>query len=423
MKVLILGQGGREHAIIHALSKSPSVTQIHAIPGNDGMTRHCICHPDLSWQDFEKLISFCLRTEIDVVIIGPEDPLVDGLADRLRERGVLVVGPSAQGARLEGSKIFCKHFIQEAGIPTARFKVVQTAHSTLEAAKSFTPPYVLKADGLCAGKGVMICHTLEQLKSAAEDFFDRKTLGVAASSALLEQFTPGWELSYLVLTNGHVFEALPIAQDHKRLSDNDEGPNTGGMGTIAPVPIDESLQTQIEETIIKPCLKNLERHGIVFRGVLFFGLMISPQGPSLLEINCRFGDPETQVLLPLVENDWGHVFLELAKGHLVPLKLRKLAATCVVLASPGYPSNPRKDLLIHGPVLDDNGSSYFLSAAVKKGDSTAWLTNGGRVLCAVGIGSNLKESQKNAYAQATKVEWDGLIKRTDIGKRITTASE
>ncbi len=421
MKVLVLGQGGREHALVHAFTRSPSIREIHVAPGNDGMSRQAICHP-FTWKDTDKILQLCLQSEIDFVVIGPEDPLVDGLADRLRERGILVVGPSAQGARLEGSKIYCKNFMNEAGIPTARSKAVHTVAATMEAARSFTAPYVLKADGLAAGKGVLICHTLEQLKSGATDFFERQTLGAAGTSALLEQFTPGWELSYLVLTNGQEAQALPIAQDHKRLSDNDEGPNTGGMGTVAPIAISSELQKQIDERVVGPCLRHLQKHGILYRGVLFFGLMITPEGPSLLEINCRFGDPETQVLLPLIENDFGIVMKSLATGHLTPLKFRPLFAACVVMASPGYPSDPKKGVLIHGNVFEETPSSYFISAGVKKeSEAGAWVTNGGRVLCAMGLGGTLKEALENAYLQRAKANWDGILFRKDIGQKILTS--
>ncbi len=418
MKVLVIGHGGREHALIHALSRSPSVTEIHAIPGNDGMSRQAICH-SISWKDTEQVVNLCLRSQIDFVMIGPEDPLVDGLADRLRERGILVVGPSAHGARLEGSKIYCKNFLVEAGIPTAASQVVHDVAGTLEAARAYKPPFVLKADGLAAGKGVLICKTLHELQKGAEDFFEKQILGAAGTAALLEEFTPGWELSFLILTNGTDFQSLPIAQDHKRLSDGDEGPNTGGMGTIAPVPISSTLLKTIEDQVVRPCLANLQKHGIVYRGVLFFGLMINENNPSLLEINCRFGDPETQVILPLIENDWGVVLKNLAQGKVIPLKIRPLHAACVVMAAPGYPSAPQKDVLIHGNVFDETSSSYFIAAGIRKSDSSSWVTNGGRVLCAVGIGGSLREALRNAYGQREKANWQGMLFRQDIGQKIT----
>lgn len=415
MKVLVLGQGGREHALVHQLAHSPSVNEVHAAPGNDGMKQHALCH-EWDWKDTERIIDFCLRTEIELVVIGPEDPLVDGLADRLRERGLLVVGPGAEGARLEGSKIFAKQFMNEARVPTAKSSVVNSVQGCMSEASQFTPPYVLKADGLCAGKGVVICKTLDELKSAATDFFEKKIFGAAGSSALLEQFTPGWELSYLVLTNGQDFQALPVAQDHKRLQDNDEGPNTGGMGTVAPLAIDPTLRTRIENEIVRPSIENLRNKGTIFRGFIFFGIMVTDAGPSLLEYNCRLGDPETQVILPLVRNDFGQLMKDLAMGKLQELQFRPLHAACVVMAAPGYPMNPEKGVTIQGDVLAATESSYFLVAGAKRSPQ-GWQTSGGRVLCSVGLGSSRQEAIAKAYGQSQQARWNGQQVRKDIGAR------
>lgn len=415
MKVLVLGQGGREHALVHQLAHSPSVNEVHVAPGNDGMKQHALCH-EWDWKDTSRIIDFCLRTEIELVLIGPEDPLVDGLADRLRERGLLVVGPGSEGAQMEGSKIFAKEIMSEAKVPTAKYALVNSVMSCLNEAKNFTPPYVLKADGLCAGKGVVICKTLDELKTAAADFFEKKIFGKAGERAILEQFTPGWELSYLVLTNGQDFQALPIAQDHKRLKNNDEGPNTGGMGTVAPLKIDENLRARIENEIVKPTIATLQKRGIVYRGFIFFGIMVTESGPSLLEYNCRLGDPETQVVLPLLQNDFGQLMKDLAMGKLQALQFRPLHATCVVMAAPGYPMNPQKGVPIEGDVLAGTASSYFLVAGAKRLPQ-AWQTNGGRVLCAIGLGSTRNEAIEKAYAQARHVTWAGLQFREDIGKK------
>ncbi|MGE3760094.1 MAG: phosphoribosylamine--glycine ligase, partial [Pseudobdellovibrionaceae bacterium] len=304
MKVLVLGSGGREHALVKALNQSPSVTEVHVIPGNAGMTREALCH-SLDWKNTEEIIKFCNRTEIDYVMVGPEDPLVAGIGDLLRERGILVVGPSREGAQLEGSKIFAKEFMIEAKVPTAPYFIVESVEQTLKAAKDFPAPYVLKADGLAAGKGVFICKTLEDLKAAATDLFEKRILGAAGSRALLEKFMPGWELSFLVLTNGSSYEVLPLAQDHKRLSDGDQGPNTGGMGTVAPLKISAGLREQIENQIIKPSVQLMDQKNLIFSGVLFVGIMVTEQGAQVLYFNTRFGDPETQVILTLLEGDWG----------------------------------------------------------------------------------------------------------------------
>jgi len=420
MKVLVIGQGGREHALVHSFSLSPRISEVHAIPGNDGMKAEALCH-DLDWKNFEAIVQFCLRTEIDFVFIGPEEPLVAGLSDELRARGILVVGASRSAANLEGSKIVSKRFMTEMAIPTAAYEIVTSVDETVHAAEKFSAPFVLKADGLAAGKGVYICANLEELHSAAVDLFEKKILGAAGEKALLEKFQPGWELSFLVLTNGQDFQALPLAQDHKRLRDNDEGPNTGGMGTVAPFQISAELRREIEEKIIRPTLAGLQKHHILYRGVLYFGLMMTADGASLLEYNCRFGDPETQVILPLIQNDVAELFLDLAKGKLQTVRLHQRSAACVVMAAPGYPRNPEKNISIEGDPLESTPLSYFLHAATLK-TNEGWKTNGGRVLNAVGLGSTLQEALRNAYLQASKVKWRGLQMRRDIGLRISCGS-
>lgn len=417
LKVLIIGQGGREHALVHALSKSPTIREIHAIPGSDGMSREALCH-NLDFQKHDLIIDFCLRMEIDYVFIGPEDPLVQGLSDSLRDRGILVVGPSKEAAQLEGSKIFAKKFMAEAKIPTAKFSVVSSVIETMKEAPHFSAPYVLKADGLAAGKGVFICKTLQDLENAARDIFEKKILGSAGETALLEQFMPGWELSYLLITNGSQYQALPLAQDHKRLQDNDEGPNTGGMGTVAPLKIDPALLQKIEKQIVAPTIQSLKAQNILYRGVLFLGLMITDQGPQLLEYNCRLGDPETQVILPLIDGDLGQIFYDLSIGKLQNIKQKNIFASCIVMASPGYPFHPEKNVPITGDPLSSTDSTYFLHAGSKKDPQGHWVTNGGRVLNSVALGNTREESLEKAYEQTKKAHWMGLQKRSDIGKNL-----
>lgn len=416
MRFLVLGQGGREHAIIRALKFSSSVTEIHACPGSDGISRDAICHQiDLS--DTKAVENFVKRHQFDCVIVGPEKYLVQGISDLLRSLGVSVVGPSQAASQLEGSKIFAKEFMVGAGIPTAAYEVVSDVAATLKAAQKFTPPYILKADGLADGKGVFICPTLAELKSAAENLFEKKSLGMAGQRALLEQALHGYELSYLILTNGHQAERLPLAQDHKRLKDGDEGPNTGGMGVVGPIQIDPQLDQRIEKEIIEPCMRHLQGSGLLYRGVLYIGIMVTPDGPKVLEFNTRFGDPEAQVLLPQLEGDWGYVFAKLAKGEMVPLKWKSTHVACVVLASPGYPTEPKKGVIIEGDLGLQTASSYFLFAGVGKSPQGQWVTNGGRVLNSIGLGTNLKEAVQSAYDQARKVKWPGLQMRQDIGQK------
>ncbi len=416
MRFLVLGQGGREHALVRALKFSPSVTEVHACPGSDGISQEAICHKvDLT--DAKAVEAFVKRYQFDCVVVGPENYLVQGIADSLRAIGVSVVGPSQIASQLEGSKIFAKEFMVRAGVPTSPYEIVDNVADTLRAAQKFTPPYVLKADGLAAGKGVFVCPTLPELKSAAEALFERRTLGVAGQRALLEQFQEGYELSYLVLTNGTTHEALPVAQDHKRLSDGDEGPNTGGMGVVGPMMIDTGLRERIEREIVEPSVRGLSGGGLLYRGVLYVGIMVTPRGPTVIEYNCRFGDPEAQIIMPLLDGDWGYVFSRLARGELDKLSWKNLQMACVVLAAPGYPDSPEKGVVIEGDLGAQTSSGYFLHAGTAKNAGGQWITAGGRVLNAVGMGSSRADALKAAYAQAKHANWKGLQMRKDIGAR------
>lgn len=423
MKVLVVGQGGREHALVRALRSSPSVVEVHALSGNDGMERIARCHHAVSWEKFDDVNALIRREGIDLVVVGPEVPLAGGLSDALRAQGVVVFGPSAEAARLESSKVFSKEFMIEAGVPTARSEVVASVEDVRRAAVRFVPPYVLKADGLAAGKGVVICKTMEELEAAARDFFVKRIFrgpeSDAGSCALLEEFSPGYEVSYLVLTNGRDFEPLIPAQDHKRLRDGDEGPNTGGMGVVAPMPLDAALRERIDDEIARPVIRHLEKRGLLYRGVLYIGLMITPSGPSVIEFNVRFGDPEAQVILPLLEGDWAQVFKRIALGELPRLQWKTMASACVVLAAEGYPDNPVKGAVISGDPLSGSESRYFLHAGTKFDSSRGWTTAGGRVLNAIGLGATVSEALSNAYAQAQEVSWPGLQLRRDIGASLT----
>lgn len=420
MKALIIGSGGREHALARALSLSASITEIHAIPGSEGMSKIVLCH-SLDWKNTDQVIQFCNRTQIDFVLIGPEDPLVFGLADKLRDRGILVVGPNQDAAQLEGSKIFAKEFMKKAGVPTAKSFVVSSTSEALHLAEQFSPPYILKADGLAAGKGVFICADLPELKSAAEQLFEKKIFGENGAQALLEEALFGWELSYLVLTNGQDHVTLPLAQDHKRLKDNQQGPNTGGMGTMAPLKINSELRQTIEDEIIKPSIQEIKNQNMIFRGVLFVGIMITPAGPKVLEYNVRFGDPETQVILPLIENDFGILFKKLSQGELEPIRLKNIYSCCVILAAEGYPDSPKKNVPIKGDLSKETNSSYIIHAGTVKTDQ-GWVTHGGRVLGAVGLGSSAPEAISNAYDLAQTIHWPGMQFRTDIGQGITNSN-
>lgn len=417
MRVLVLGQGGREHALVRALKFSKSVSEVHVVPGSAGMQRDALCHSmELA---AEPLIALCRSHAIDLVVIGPETPLVEGLADALRQQGIAVFGPSKEAAQLEGSKVFSKEFMRRHSVQTAGSTVVTSVAQTLHAASTMMPPFVLKADGLAAGKGVFICQSFEELKLSAIELFESQTLGVAGHQALLEEFLKGFEVSFLVLTNGQGdFEPLVLAQDHKRLQNGDQGPNTGGMGAIAPLHLDESTYQQILAEAVVPSIQGLVRDGLDFRGVLYIGVMVTPHGPRVLEYNVRFGDPEAQVILPLLEGDWGLVLKQVAEGQVPRLAWRPTYAATVVMAAPGYPGKLDLDgakTQISGDVFYESPMSYFIHCATSVSADNVWRIKGGRVLNAVGLGTTLNEALKNAYNQASHVNWRGLQKRTDIG--------
>jgi len=415
LRILVIGQGGREHALVKALKGSPSVSEVHCDPGHPGIAMDALCHP-VDKVDGPRIIELCRRLAFDLVVIGPEVPLAEGLADELRREGILVFGPSQAAARLEASKIFSKQFMVRAGIPTAKYVEAASVDEVLRAADQFTPPYILKADGLAAGKGVFICESREELGRAARSLFESRSLGAAGDRAILEQFQPGWELSYLILTNGESYQSMPLAQDHKRLCDGGHGPNTGGMGTVAPLSIDPALEAQIHEKVLKPAVATLKSMGLLFRGVLFVGLMITPDGPTVLEFNVRFGDPETQTIVPLLDGDWGQVMLAVAKGEMPELSWRPLHLACVVLAAEGYPEKSKTGVPILGEIGYQTASSYFLHAGTRRSEDGQWQTGGGRVLNAIGMGSSRQEALRNAYMQSEKVSWPGLQKRLDIGQ-------
>lgn len=414
MRVLVVGQGGREHSLVRALYFSPSVTEVHAVPGSEGMVE-AICHK-VDTRNITAVLELCQKFQFDLVVIGPEQALVDGLSNSLRAAGVPVFGPSQEAARLEGSKIFNKQFLIDGNIPTAPATIVQTVEETLKAAESYSPPYVLKADGLAGGKGVYICQTLAHLREAATELFEQKILGAAGEKALLEKFQKGFELSYFILTNGESYVSLPMAQDHKKIGEGETGPNTGGMGTVAPIPILQEEHDTILKKVVEPTVRHMREKKMVYRGVLFIGLMMTSEGPSVLEFNVRFGDPETQVLMPLLDGDWGKVFLSVAKGEVPALQWKNIYAACVVMAAEGYPQTVVKGSVIKGDLNAQTSSSYFLHAGTQKQDKD-WVVGGGRVLNAIGLGSSHREAIKKAYELCEQAQWTGVQYRRDIGKK------
>ncbi|MBC7467488.1 MAG: phosphoribosylamine--glycine ligase [Bdellovibrio sp.] len=413
MHALVIGSGGREHSIVKSFAESVLIEQIFVSPGNAG-TDEIAVNVIIDLKNHEAVVQFCKLQNIGLVFIGPEDPLVDGLCDSLRAADILVVGPSKKAAQLEGSKIFAKKFMEAAGVPTAKADIVNSVESTMAAAKNYTAPYILKADGLAAGKGVFICRTLEILESAAKKIFVEKTLGAAGETALLEQNLPGTEISFLVLTNGETFQALPLAQDHKRLLNKNLGPNTGGMGTVAPMDIPHYLYHKIIEKVIQPSVDQLKKENYLFYGILFVGLMIVDNEPYVLEYNVRLGDPETQVILPLIKNDIGKVFHDLAQGQLEELSFTNKKSICIVNAAAGYPGNPVKDTPIHLPI-GFQPDVYILHAGTKLDANGYIRSNGGRVLNVIAIDETFEKAKNKALELNAKINFEGRQYRTDIG--------
>lgn len=413
MHALVIGSGGREHSIVKSFAESSLIEHIFVTPGNAG-TSEIATNVVIDLKNHEAVVQFCRLQNISFVFIGPEDPLVDGLCDSLRAANILAVGPSKHAAQLEGSKIFAKKFMQSAGVPTAKADVVNSVESTMNAAKNYTPPYVLKADGLAAGKGVFICRTLENLEAAAKKIFVDKILGEAGRTALLEQNLPGTEISFLVLTNGETFQALPLAQDHKRLLNKNVGPNTGGMGTVAPMEIPPFLYQKIIQKIIEPSIAQMQKENFLYHGILFVGLMIVDNEPYVLEYNTRLGDPETQVILPLLKNDIAELFYELAKGKLLKLSFSGKKAICIVNAAPGYPDNPVKDIPIHLP-YGFQPDVYILHAGTKVDANGYIRSSGGRVLNVIAIDESFDKAKNKAFELNAKINFEGRQYRTDIG--------
>ena len=414
MKVLVVGSGCREHAIIQSLLEDKKTEAVYSLPERISL-KETIDLPSSFLENKEALANHLIKEGVRLVVIGPEQPLVDGLADFLREKGLKVFGPCAKAAQLEGSKLFAKKFMKAQGIPTASYHEVTSVSETLKSAENFFPPYVLKADGLAGGKGVFLCNNLTELEEKSQFLFEKKALGPAGDKAILEDFQSGREISVFVITNGESYSLLPVAQDYKRLYDKQKGPNTGGMGAIAPISISSDLIKSIEDLIVKPTLKGLKENKTTYRGVLYLGLIIHKNFPKVLEYNVRFGDPEAQVLFPLLDGSWLDVFYEISCGNSPVLKWKNLYSTCVVLCSKNYPEGPLKESSIKGPIDYKKETSWFIHGSLGQ-NKEQWLTKGGRVLNAVAIGNNKEEAIKRAYELIEKISWSGMHYRKDIGE-------
>ena len=418
MKVLVVGSGCREHAIAKALWEDKKTSAVCSLPERVSL-KETVGLPLSLLNDKEALVSRLKKERVDLVVIGPEQPLAEGLSDFLREKGLKVFGPCAKAAQLEASKIFAKQFMKNQQIPTASYHIVSSVAEVLQASENFFPPFVLKADGLAGGKGVFICGNRAELEEKSRFLFEKKALGRAGEKAVLEDFQSGREISVFVITNGESYSLLPAVQDYKRLYDKQKGPNTGGMGAIAPVSVSSDLMKSIEDLIIKPTLKGLKENQLTYRGVLYLGLMIHKNFPKVLEYNVRFGDPEAQVLLPLLDGSWLDVFYKTACGDLPDLKWKKRYSACVVLCAENYPEGPLRESPIKGLIYHKTANSWFIHGSLSR-NKDQWFTKGGRILNAVALGKSKEEAVQRAYEQIKKISWPGMHYRTDIGKQAFT---
>ena len=424
MKVLVIGGGGREHAICWKLSKSPKVDELYCAPGNAGIAEVAKC-VDIGVMDFEKIADFANKEAFDLVVVGPEDPLAGGIVDVLEEKGLRVFGPRKNAAILEGSKAFSKDLMKKYGIPTAAYETFDTPEAALNYLETAPVPIVLKADGLALGKGVLICNTREEAKEGVKTLMLDKQFGHAGDRIVVEQFMTGREVSVLSFVDGKTIKIMTSAQDHKRAKDGDQGLNTGGMGTFSPSPfytpeVDEFCKKHIYQATVDA----MKAEGREFKGIIFFGLMLTADGPKVLEYNARFGDPETQVVLPRMKNDIVDVFEACVDGTLdqIDLQFEDNAAVCVVLASDGYPEHYEKGKKITGLENFKDKDGYYVFHAGSKFDAEGnILTNGGRVLGVTATGKDLKEARANAYKATEWVNFENKYMRHDIGHAIDEA--
>ena len=424
MKVLVIGGGGREHAICWKLSKSPKVDELYCAPGNAGIAEVAKC-VDIGVMDFEKMADFAKKEAFDLVVVGPDDPLAGGIVDVLEEKGLRVFGPRKNAAILEGSKAFSKDLMKKYGIPTAAYETFDTPEAALNYLETAPVPIVLKADGLALGKGVLICNTREEAKEGVKTLMLDKQFGHAGDRIVVEQFMTGREVSVLSFVDGKTIKIMTSAQDHKRAKDGDQGLNTGGMGTFSPSPfytkeVDEFCRKYIYQATVDA----MKAEGREFKGIIFFGLMLTADGSKVLEYNARFGDPETQVVLPRMKNDIVDVFEACVDGTLdqIDLQFEDNAAVCVVLASDGYPEHYEKGKKITGLENFKDKDGYYVFHAGSKFDAEGnILTNGGRVLGVTATGKDLKEARANAYKATEWVNFENKYMRHDIGHAIDEA--
>ncbi|MEE1503816.1 MAG: phosphoribosylamine--glycine ligase [Acutalibacteraceae bacterium] len=415
MKIMVVGGGGREHAIIKKIKENKEVTEIFALPGNGGMAKDATL-VDIGAKDIEKIVEFAVANAIDYAVVAPDDPLVLGCVDALEEKGIPCFGPKGNAAIIEGSKVFSKNLMKKYGIPTAAYEVFNDMEKALEYLEAAPIPTVIKADGLALGKGVIIATTREEAKSAVVSMMQDKMFGTSGDNIVIEEFLTGPEVSVLAFTDGKTVAPMISSMDHKRAGDNDTGLNTGGMGTIAPNPYyTKEIAEECMEKIFLPTIDAMNKEGRTFKGCLYFGLMLTPNGPKVIEYNCRFGDPETQVVLPLLESDLLTIMKATTNGTLAEteVKFSEKSACCVIMASKGYPVSYDKGFEMNIPE-EIEGKVYVAGASLKDGKL---LTNGGRVLGVTAVEDNLKDAVKSSYALVKQISFDNAFYRNDIGAK------
>ena len=419
MKILVVGGGGREHAVIKKIKENREVSEIFALPGNGGIASDAVC-VDIKATDIENIVGFAVENKIDYAIVTPDDPLVLGCVDALEEKGIPCFGPRKNAAIIEGSKVFSKNLMKKYNIPTAEYEVFTSAKDALEYIKTAPIPTVIKADGLALGKGVIIAQTRKEAEDAVISIMEDKKFGKSGDSIVIEEFLTGPEVSVLSFTDGKTVVPMVSSMDHKRAGDGDTGLNTGGMGTVAPNPYyTEEIAAECTEKIFLPTIKAMNSENRTFKGCLYFGLMLTEKGPKVIEYNCRFGDPETQVVLPLLESDLLTVMKSVTDGKLseTEVKFRNQSACCVVMASKGYPVSYEKGYEITIP--DEIKDRVCVAGAKLAGGRL--LTDGGRVLGAVSTAETLAEAIKKAYGVAEKISFENAYYRRDIGKKALEA--
>ena len=421
MKLLVVGGGGREHAIIRKLKENPSVTEIYALPGNGGIAEDATCVP-IGATELDKIVAFAKDNAVDYAVVAPDDPLVLGCVDKLNEAGIPCFGPRACAAIIEGSKAFSKDLMKKYHIPTAKYETFTDMDAALAYVRTAEVPLVVKADGLALGKGVLICQTREEAEEAVTDMMAHAKFGKSGSTVVIEEFLTGPEVSVLSFTDGKTLIPMVSSMDHKRAGDNDTGLNTGGMGTVAPNPYyTKEIADRCMEEIFLPTIRAMEKEGRTFKGCLYFGLMLTPNGPKVIEYNCRFGDPETQVVLPLLESDLLTVMQACTNGTLADTEVRfsDKNACCVITASKGYPVHYEKGYEI---TMTDEARVHTYVAGAKLTDDGRLVTSGGRVTGTTAVADTLPDAIREAYRMADGVRFENAYRRSDIGQRALQAN-